>query len=477
MTQEATNGAARFEVNTEGMRQLHRNREPYQLVKELVQNVFDEEVTVCRVEIIPEIEGTRVTVEDDGPGFRDVRDAYTLMGDTPKRLDPERRGRFNMGEKEIISVAVSAEVKTAGHTVEFPAEGGRRVAANRRKRGTRVSLLMPWDREKSAELAERLTHFRPPEGIAMTVNGVPVSRAPELRVHQAVLETVIQDAPGEPMRPTRRKTAMHVLAPNRDGQAWILEMGIPIQPVDMIYSVDVMQKVPMPPNRDTVSENYLKRIYAETLNAMNDEMPDREFSEQWVRSGMEHRAIEKESVERVIQKRYGDRVVSWSSNPDSNMRAIDAGYEVIHPRSASREEMKNMRDLGGLQSANQLFPRQPSTELDLTPIPLHTLETDFIRWVQETAALAGKKVTTRFVNDPRTDVAACCTMNTQNPEMLLNRYHLDDEFLRGRGARQLELVIHELGHADSDGRMSHGPEWGEGCCRVAGLIAAGLNRK
>ena len=138
----------RFNVDTMGMRQLHENRRPEQLVKELIQNAFDEDIRMCTVKVTAETEGVRIVVEDDGPGFRDIRDAYTLMGDTPKRMNPEARGRFNMGEKEVLSVAKWAKLETAGSTVEFPESGGRTVRGNHRKKGTKITTMMPWEPEK-----------------------------------------------------------------------------------------------------------------------------------------------------------------------------------------------------------------------------------------------------------------------------------------------------------------------------------------
>ena len=74
----------RFTVDMLGMQQLHQQRKPEQLVKELVQNVFDEEETSnCKVTIQRQKAGVRIIVEDNGLGFSNVSDAYTLMGDTP----------------------------------------------------------------------------------------------------------------------------------------------------------------------------------------------------------------------------------------------------------------------------------------------------------------------------------------------------------------------------------------------------------
>ena len=463
----------RFNVDTQGMRQLHEGRRPEQLVKELIQNAFDEDTRKCAVQVTVENEGVRIIVEDDGPGFRDIRDAYTLMGDTPKRMDPEARGRFNMGEKEVLSVAEWAIVETAGSTVKFPESGGRTVSTNRRKKGTRITAMMPWDAEKAQQLIEGLSGFRPPESTRYTINGETVFRQNTIRVHSATLDTVIQSAPGQPMRQSRRKTNIHILDP-QGGVSRIFEMGIPIQEIELPYSVDIMQKVPMPPNRDTVSESYLQRIYAETLNAMHNFLSDESFGENWIRAAVEHRAISEEAVKRVIRGRYGRKVVT-ASNKDANMRATDAGYQVLQTSSLGKEELKNMRDLGGLQTAYTLFGKTNDENPDL--LEPGEIQKRFAQWVKKLGKMAGKQVTPVFIHDEASKEIASCTMSTQNPEMRFNTYHLDMEFFKGRGYEQLDLILHELGHAEMDGEMSHGPNWGEACCRTAAKIALSMAKQ
>ena len=109
----------RFEVSTEGMRQLHEGRPLWQMVKELVANAWDEDITTCdaTIEYVLEDNNVRITVTDDGKGFTDIADAYTLMAPTPKRGIPGVRGRFNIGEKELISIADTATIETVGQTV------------------------------------------------------------------------------------------------------------------------------------------------------------------------------------------------------------------------------------------------------------------------------------------------------------------------------------------------------------------------
>ena len=209
----------RFAISTQGMRELHVARPPWMLVKELIQNAWDEapEATVCRVRVKPEVRPgvAQVVVEDDGPGFADIADAFTLMKPTPKRMDPTRRGRFNIGEKEVVSVALEAEIRTVGWTVTFPPSGGREVKPNRRQRGTVVTALLPWDAGQSEQLAEMLRRFRPTD-CRLVVNGQEVPKREPVSTRQARLPTVLQSEPGGPLRPTRRVASIDVLEPVAD---------------------------------------------------------------------------------------------------------------------------------------------------------------------------------------------------------------------------------------------------------------------
>ena len=470
----------RFAISTLGMRELHVDREPWMLVKELVQNAWDEapEATVCRVKVTPEVrEGVaRVVVEDDGPGFSDITDSFTLMKPTAKRLDPTQRGRFNIGEKEIISVAVEAEIRTVGYTVVFPPEGGREVKKNRRKRGTVVTALLPWTAEQADGLAKMLRRFRPTD-CGLVVNGQEVPRREPVGSRQTRLATVLQGEPGGPLRPTRRVTNIDVL--ERAGETgWLYELGIPIQAIDAKYDVDVGQKVPMPPNRDTVGKAYLQDTYAELLNVAYTDMRGEDYAAQWVRTALEDERVEADAVKRTVTARYGEKVTMWSSDTDSNMRAAEAGYEVLHPRSMSPEERKSLRDLGEVKGALELFP--PSGKQAPRVARDSELTDDnraFAEWTVRLAALAGMDASVEFVFDKAARYSAYCTASTDTPEVTYNLSRLEPEFFKGRGPEQLSLVIHELGHAHARKAMEHGPKWGRSCTKVGAMIALGLTEQ
>lgn len=347
------NTKARFEVSTEGMRELQSGREPWQLAKELVSNSWDESTALCHVTLISTApRRAKLTVYDDGGGFTDIKDAWTLMGHTPKRSDPMVRGRFNIGEKEILSVAIQATVKTAGKVIRFPKSGGR-IIRNQNgdgTPGTEVECVLPWGPRQVEATAAKLKELLPPQNMTYTVNGDEVPHRTPTMVIDATLDTVLQDGPGEPMRNTRRKTQLELYPTDR---GTLYEMGIPVQPIECPYLVNVMQKVPMPPNRDVVRDSYLQDIYTAILNATAESID--EPSATWVRMAVEDKDVESGAVRSIMTKRYGDKVALWSTNPRANEKAIHHGYEVVHGRTLSPTERGAMEGVG-LQHTSDIFP-------------------------------------------------------------------------------------------------------------------------
>ena len=468
----------RFAVSSDGYRQLNEARDPWELGKEVIQNVFDEAgngATTCTVRVLPVAgapDRTLLEVLDDGPGFRNIADAYTLMRPTEKRRNPTLRGRFNLGDKEVVSVSKSAAIETVGWTVRFPEGGGREVEPNDRKQGTLFSAVMPWDAAKAEKLVDMVRRFRPTE-CALVINGEEVPKREPIASRRARMVTVVQDAPGEPMRQTRRVTQIDVLSPHDSEAGWIYEMGIPIQPTDSPYDIDVLQKVPMPPNRNTVAANYLQDIYAEVLNAVHEDIPEDEFGKNWIRSASEDRRVSKEAFQSVTRGRYGTKIVMWSRDRDANFRATEAGYEVINGRSLSPEERKHLREFAGVQSAAAVF--QNDVRLNVLPDSELTVHhRRFAQWVVQLAGLAGMLATVSFTHDPQAKLLACCTPDTRTPQVYFNTGKLDESFFRGRSSTQLELIIHELGHAENRLALEHGPKWGNACATVGAKIALAL---
>ncbi len=257
------------------------------------------------------------------------------------------------------------------------------------------------------------------------------------------LPSVIQDEPGQPLRRTRRMTYIDILKPVRE-QATLFEMGIPIQKINLDYDVDVLQKVPLNPNRNTVSSAYLRAVSAEVLNEVYSELTGEQAAGSWIRSGIEDKRIEAAAVREVISRRYGRRVVMWSPDKDAVMRAAQEGYEVLHPRSMSPAERENMRNLCGLKSAAAVFGRgAPAAVVSVKP---DKNKERFAAWVVELAAQVGLRARVEFIySDAR--VAADCTANTANPTVRFNT--------RGTGVEAVAGAVSEGSGADREGDIPH----------------------
>ena len=55
-----------------------------------------------------------LVVEDDAPeGFKDLSHAFTLFADSAKKINPEQRGRFNLGEKLVLAISDEVTIRTS----------------------------------------------------------------------------------------------------------------------------------------------------------------------------------------------------------------------------------------------------------------------------------------------------------------------------------------------------------------------------
>jgi hypothetical protein len=481
MKKQITEGN-RFEVSTEGMKGLHAGRPLWGLVKELVANVWDEPTaTICSVVIEPVVdfhgerpECIKVSVGDDGDGFADATDAYTLMAPTNKRNDASVRGRFNIGEKEIISIAEHAEVKTVGTTVEFPKEGGRVVTKNRRKSGTIVTAIVERPHSEIAETINRLREFMPPLNKVYRVHGETVVRPEQIATVMAKdLPTIIASGIGEPLRPTGRNCDIDIHHPASDGKGRIYEMGILIQEIDAPYSIDIQQKVPMPPNRDTVTSGYLQDVYAHVLNAVADNLQQSEASEAWVQMAIEDQRTEDQTVSKVMTAKLGESAVLWSSDTQANESAHAAGMDLIAPRTLSKIERERFKK-AGLVSAKEGFGRKTSDDPDfnfkfevIRPTEAMKNVRDYTKWLSN--HLLGFECDVRFV---KMHQKGTHKVAAQYGERILDFvvdtlgkkwFNMDERPTK----EQTEIILHELAHEGG----SKTPHTGEYVDNIAKLGA------
>jgi len=117
-----------LEVDKIGLRKLAYRRGAGWVFTELLQNALDENVNHVRIDVgtTPGLSLVKLRVEDDSPhGFRKLSDAFTFFAESCKKNVPDKRGRFNLGEKLVLAICESAVISTTTGTIEFAADGTR----------------------------------------------------------------------------------------------------------------------------------------------------------------------------------------------------------------------------------------------------------------------------------------------------------------------------------------------------------------
>lgn len=427
-----------FEVSKEGLRQLQAGKPKDFVVRELIQNAWDENVSICHVKTAYQNGGVaEIVVEDDSPeGFRDISHAFTLFAPTYKRDNPEKRGRFNIGEKQVLAVCLEAVVSTTKGTMTFSSKG-RNHSSLKRKKGSIISLKMKMDKEEYEKMVDSINLYLPPDGIDFKVNGIPVYYREPYKATWATLLTEVLK--GDRVVRAYRKTLVDIHKVN--DRAYLYEMGLPVCKIDCLFSVDVQQKVPMSIDRNKVSPGYLQKIFTLVLNETYDEVPSENVSDVWVREAMGDKNVLDEAVQSVVKERYGSKVVVASPNDRGSIdEALSKGYRVVHGSELSKLEWQNIRRAGAIQSSTTLFPTDFADDAEEVE-----KDDNMIRVEELTKKIAkrclGIDVIVQFLK--WTGVAAQYGHRTLsfNVKKLGRRF-----FEPPVSARVIDLILHELAH-------------------------------
>jgi hypothetical protein len=377
-----------------------------------------------------------LSVEDDNPaGFVNLSDAYTLFGKTAKRKDPEKRGRYNLGGKQAVSICERAVVETTKGIVVFD-NRGRHQSSKHRAAGSKITVWFKATNEEIETLLSEIKSYLVPKGISFIVNDEPVPHKAPFKTIEAVLQTEIEE--DNILRKTSRKTKVFVH--KTDGKARIYEMGLPVQEIDCEFSLDVQQKIPLGIDRETVSLAFLQDLYAEVLNNTFEDVEGKNASALWVRTATSDERIQKEAVSDIFTKRFGEKFVS--ANPfDANSidEAISHGYKVISGNELSGDEWNAAKGFGLVNSSSDLFGSNFGTAKpvdELTPS-----QERFEKLAKKIARECLKKdIGVRFVRLPR-GIAAQYGASTLTVNLSSVSSALFDDF-----KDSIELIIHELGH-------------------------------
>jgi len=439
-----------FDVDQTGLRKLLADRGIEFAIFELIQNAWDE-AGVSRVEVTlkPEQDGinaAELTVSDDAPnGFSDLRHAYTLFAESAKKVNPKQRGRFNIGEKLVLSQCVHASIKTTKGTVHFGSDGKRTESSSCTKAGSIFSALIRLSKTDRATIEREVQKLITPAEITTTFNGVEIGKHVCARhIENATLPTVIADDQGD-LRHSRRKTTIFCYEPKDGEKAMIYEMGIPVVEHDCAFHCDIQQKVELTLDRANVSDRFLRALRLEVFNALHETLTTEDCNHEWTQTAIEHPDVERDAVEDYMTKRFGEHRVSFDMNdPEANNRAVAAGYTVIKGGQMSGAMWASVKTHEAIESAGALFPTHSQNFVAFEPAQLtrdmHRVAT-YARRLAE--LLLDCAIVVEFGEQPSRE-AACWG----NRRLQFNVRNLGKGWFNLDGNRLEidDLIIHEFAH-------------------------------
>ena len=425
-----------FEVDKKGLRELQAGKPKHYILRELIQNAFDEPITECRATLKYNKGKTTIKINDDSPiGFRDLRDSYTLFKHTYKRKNPEKRGRFNVGEKQAFSICESARVETTKGTIIFDKKG-RRKSSKKTDKGTRVIVEVKSNKKEFEEMLSVIKTYLVPRGISFIVNEKTISFKEPYKVFEAKLITEIEQ--DNILKRTIRKTKVHIL---KSESPFLYEMGIPVQKIECEFGIDVQQKIPLSIDRETISPSFLRDLYAEVLNQTYEEIETDDSSQIWIREGISDDRISKEAVESIMEKRFGKKVcVANPFDKQSIDEAISRGYNVVYGSEMSKEEWDKVKENNLISSSSDLFGTNFTNAESIKPNKNQKRVEEYAKKIAK--RLLNLNLNVEFVKGGVNMVVAQFGGNTLTFNVSKLRGFFDEPI----SSRTTDLILHELGH-------------------------------
>ena len=455
-----------FEVDKEGLRKLLDRRPPGFAVWELVQNAWDQNVT--RVDVRLEWQGrgkVMLSVSDDDPnGFTDLAHAYTLFAESEKKIDPLKRGRFNLGEKFVIALCDTAYVQTTTGTVYFDKSGRRHDKVGRVVGSIFVGVL-PMTKEEYELTVQAVNRLIPPPNIETTFNGETLPYRTPVKTFHEILASEIADDDGR-LKRTFRKAEISLYEPLPDEEAAIYEMGIPVVETGDRWHVDVGQKVPLNVDRDNVTPSYLQDVRRVVLDHAHDLLTDEGAAETWVTDAVEDKDVSAEAVAAFVKKRFGDKVVKADpSDPEAEKLAVSQGYTILHSRTLPKAVQAHIKTHEIVKPAGQVTPSpqpyiagQGSTRKTL-PVDQWTdgmnAHAEFARALAERLLNVGLLI--EIVNDQQcmnfsaTYQRGMPTARLEYNLRVLGRKYFEQDPVR---EEHIDILIHEFGHQMESDHLS-----------------------
>lgn len=464
-----------FTAHKEGLRQIAERQVESRgygiLAAELYQNVMDTDATQCDISIskLPGRPLAQLIVIDNNPtGFTDLTHAWTVFAPSEKKGNPEKAGRFNLGEKVVLAFCKEASIETTSGTVIFNKDG--RFEHPRRKRdvGTRFEATIACTEDHYINFLFSTAKILVRPGLKFTVNGRVIEPRTPLKTFNEALQTEI----GDELRKSTRKCDVQIFQPLTGEVPMLYELGIPVVETGDKWHVNVLQKVPLNVDRDNVTPAFLRSIRTFVLNNMFEQIKEEDTTSTWVNEAASDERCIAPALQTFRIKKYGEKAVAFDpTNPEANAEAVAHGFTLIPSRGLTSGQRENLYKHDFLHSSSTEFPTAGkgaySTDPGATPVTLlddDELTPDMIRIREYTLGVArrliGKQINVEFVrvkSFPGKPWGACYGRGhvLGQPMFHYNLAKLGKAWFENGVTQDVDdLILHELGHEFESNHLS-----------------------
>ena len=444
----------RFEVDTEGFKNQMSEMKPFRLVYDMIANCFDESSVsniICKI-TQNSASTYKVWINDDGEGFLNYKDIFTMYRHSYKRSLPDKRGRFNLGEKQFFAVAIDGTVKTKNWFVKFY-ENKREIHQVEPIIGTDVIANFSWTKEQVKDILFSLEKLIVPKDKKLVLNGKQIESRNPVKQFNTELYTHLEESGSNKMRSVKRECEVHLYNLLEGETAWLYELGVPVQKLkqNIQWHVDVRQKVPLPTRRDQVSEAYLIDLYASVLNNAYDLVDKEESGSKWINIGM--RKANEETARDIFTKQYGTDQVFIPSETDyhANERVNETGGQFIIPRTLDKYDKQHLEEIGVLRYAGKVFRSSPSEYCEnVEPTEAMGKYSKVVKLIAKD--LIKKEINVFFVKSDSTHPAwfGINSITYNLPYLTGGKKFFEEFSVEGIG-----LLIHELSHSESPNEQEY----------------------
>lgn len=433
-----------FSISAEGLSEHYKKT---YMIRELLANSFDEDNQLIVVNISLNNATNEYIIniiDDDKDGFDNLEDMFTLFRKTKKIDDTSVRGRFNHGEKGVLSLCNHAILKSTKGTVIFQPDGKRIIDTSvKTKRGSDLSFYIDLTKDEYTYLMNYIQFVKIPKGMKVQYNGTLY----EYEKPKKVIEITLQTWKSQQTKAYYKNTEVFIY-PLIDNNAYLMELGIPIQKIKYPFTIDVRQKIPLDTKRNAVKSTYLEDLFGQLANHkfFLDSLNEENIAEDYVTIAMSSEHIEPKSAKKLVEMKMGSDklIIANPFDQKANEKAVENGYTLIHSRDipkSTREAIKTT----GIQTTSDIF-KENTENANIIPKSAYSMG---MKWIENVSIQFAKfsiqkTIRIQFNNNPNCSELA--SYGTQTLSYNLGRLGMNFFDMKENIAQISELLIHELAH-------------------------------